>query len=85
MSDALGVITEILADQFEVDQAVLRPETTLEELELDSLALLEFSLVLAERTGLRVSDEDVTRDLTLRQIAEWIETGRDLAEAGLRT
>ncbi|GAA4661391.1 acyl carrier protein [Streptomyces buecherae] len=85
MSDALGVITEILAEQFEVDQAVLRPETTLEELELDSLALLEFSLVLAERTGLRVSDEDVTRDLTLRQIAEWIETGRDLAEAGLRT
>ncbi|MFF5720907.1 acyl carrier protein [Streptomyces buecherae] len=85
MSDALGVITEILAEQFEVDQAVLRPETTLEELELDSLALLEFSLVLAERTGLRVSDEDVTRELTLRQIAEWIETGRDLAEAGLRT
>ncbi|MBC3989677.1 acyl carrier protein [Streptomyces sp. AC563] len=85
MSDALGVITEILAEQFEVDQAVLRPETTLEELELDSLALLEFSLVLAERTGLRVSDEDVTRDLTLRQIAEWIETGRDLAEAGQRT
>ncbi|WP_217200076.1 acyl carrier protein [Streptomyces buecherae] len=85
MSDALGVITEILAEQFEVDQAVLRPETTLEELELDSLALLEFSLVLAERTGLRVSDEDVTRDLTLRQIAEWIETGRDLAEAELRT
>lgn len=85
MSDALGVITEILAEQFEVDQAVLRPETTLEELELDSLALLEFSLVLAERTGLRVSDEDVTRDLTLLQIAEWIETGRDLAEAGLRT
>ncbi|WEV29259.1 acyl carrier protein [Streptomyces sp. 71268] len=85
MSDAFGVITEILAEQFEVDQAVLRPEATLEELELDSLALLEFSLVLAERTGLRVSDEDVTRDLTLRQIAEWIETGRDLAEAGLRT
>ncbi len=41
--------------------------------------------MLEERTGLRVSDEDVTRDLTLRQIAEWIETGRDLAEAGLRT
>ncbi|MFE6776700.1 acyl carrier protein [Streptomyces sp. NPDC057702] len=84
MSDALGVITEILAEQFEVDRSVLRPESTLDELELDSLALLEFSLVLAERTGLRVSDEDVTRDLTLRQIAEWIETGHDLTEAGLR-
>lgn len=84
MSDALGIITEILVGQFQVDQDVLRPETTLEELELDSLALLEFSLVLGERTGLRVSDADVSHDLTLQQIAEWIDTGRDLADAGLR-
>ncbi|MFT2015357.1 acyl carrier protein [Streptomyces sp. 796.1] len=84
MSDALGIITEILSEQFHVDRSALRPQTTIDELELDSLALLEFSLVLGEKTGLRMSDEHVTQEVTLGQIAEWIDAGRDLAETGQR-
>ncbi|MBL1091530.1 acyl carrier protein [Streptomyces sp. 9-7] len=40
-----------LNETFGIDTAELHPDATFEELDVDSLALLEFALVMGERLG----------------------------------
>ncbi|MER6307826.1 acyl carrier protein [Streptomyces sp. NPDC001739] len=46
-----AVICAALNETFGIDTAELRPDATFEELDVDSLALLEFALVMGERLG----------------------------------
>jgi acyl carrier protein len=47
--DILTVIREFLHDRLEVDPATIQPETTLEELEIDSLMLVELIFECEEK------------------------------------
>ncbi|WP_267244797.1 phosphopantetheine-binding protein [Streptomyces sp. PR69] len=55
--DIEAKVTGYLQQHFGVDAAALRPDATLEELDLDSLALLELLVIVEEETGVPVTDE----------------------------
>jgi acyl carrier protein len=50
-------IADILVSQFDVDAAVVRPETTLEQLGLDSLTLMEFVFAVEDRFDARIPED----------------------------
>ncbi|MCK8676090.1 phosphopantetheine-binding protein [Streptomyces lichenis] len=63
MADSYPAITRILTESFGVEADALRPDATFDELELDSLALVELSLLLEERTGHRLEELPATATL----------------------
>ena len=56
-SDIYPTIVQILVDQFHLDTARIRPDAALEELGLDSLALMEFVFALEDRFQLRIPED----------------------------
>ena len=50
-------ITAVLAGQFNVGAEALGPETTLEQLGLDSLALMEFVFAMEDRFDVRIPED----------------------------
>lgn len=52
-------IKKIAADMFEINEDMLRPETTLGELGLDSLDKIEFMFALEEEFKIRIPDREV--------------------------
>lgn len=67
-SAAYQLITATLSSTFDLPEDELRPEATFYELGLDSLALAELAVTVAEETG--CSLDDLTADHTLAQTAE---------------
>ncbi len=53
MSPVQTAVTAVLTEKFEVSPEHIRPEATLESLDLDSLALAELALALQETLGSR--------------------------------
>jgi len=51
------IVAGILTEQFEVDPARVRPETSLANLGLDSLALMEFVFAVEDRFQTRIPEE----------------------------
>lgn len=72
-------LARLLVEHFGLDEASLRPEATFEELEMDSIALVELVVIVEETLGVRLPDTDVGLGLssTLAEAAEV------LAKAGL--
>ncbi|MFE9426825.1 acyl carrier protein [Kitasatospora sp. NPDC006697] len=64
------VLAEILIGAFQVPEPDLRAEASLDELGLDSLALVELADILAERLALALPEEELTPELTLGQLGE---------------
>jgi acyl carrier protein len=62
-------ITEALVE-FGADPEQMKPEATLEELEIDSLDLFELSQILNQEFGLEVNPEDFEGVETLGQAQE---------------
>ncbi|GHF69344.1 hypothetical protein GCM10010218_58440 [Streptomyces mashuensis] len=79
MTDAevLATIRTVLTTTFQVPDDEVTPEATLEQLEMDSLALAEFALVLEERLGVRLRGEQATRSTTLAEVAAHVRALRD--------
>ncbi|MFF9485297.1 acyl carrier protein [Streptomyces sp. NPDC014676] len=69
MPDTYAAVRSILTSAFRVPEDEIRPQRTLGQLDLDSLALTELVLVLHERLGVRISTEDLSRGTTLAQVA----------------
>ncbi|MEV8099824.1 acyl carrier protein [Kitasatospora sp. NPDC085879] len=67
MSNSYDTLSECLISEFDVAPELVRPEATLANLELDSLALVELSLMMEERLGVTVPD--IRRDATLAELA----------------
>ncbi|GHI94683.1 acyl carrier protein [Streptomyces olivaceus] len=76
MTDTYDVIRSVLTTTFQIPDAEIGPERTLEQLELDSLALAEFALILQERLEVRVDEEHATRTTTLAQVTEHLDALR---------
>ncbi|MDH6696584.1 acyl carrier protein [Streptomyces sp. MAA16] len=72
------VLTELLTDRFQVRPELLSPEATPASLGLDSLFLVELSLVLEKDPGCAIGVDDLTRADTLADIARLM---RDNLEA----
>ncbi len=70
MSDLTEQLVDLLTTQVGVDEGGLRAEATFDELELDSLVLIEFALILKKAFGVVLEDGELTPDLTVRGTAE---------------
>ncbi|MGW6918703.1 acyl carrier protein [Kitasatospora sp. NPDC054939] len=71
MSETYDVLRDCLVDEFEVASELVRPDATLADLALDSLALVELSLLVEERLGATVTD--LRPERTLGELAELAE------------
>lgn len=57
--DLYAVFTEMLTEEFGVPAEDISPDATFEALGLDSLDVVELTLVLEERTGVKLEDEEL--------------------------
>lgn len=55
----LDQLKEILSNKLKVSPEVIVPEATREDIELDSLAVVELSLLLKSELDLDISDDDL--------------------------
>jgi acyl carrier protein len=71
--EVLERIREHLSAELEVDPARIQAETRLkEDLEADSLDLVELVVELEDRYGIRIPDEQAARILTVGQAADYV-------------
>ena len=57
--ELLAIFTEVLTEEFGVPEDEIAAEATFEALGLDSLDVVELTLVLEERTGVKLEDEEL--------------------------
>ncbi|WP_136809444.1 acyl carrier protein [Desulfosediminicola flagellatus] len=57
-------VVEVLAEEFELDPAIMGPEATLyEDLGLDSLDAVDMVVVLEKTFGMKLTDEETLRSI----------------------
>ena len=69
-------ISSVLVDKFNVDPAKVDPETTLEQIGLDSLALMEFVFAVEDRFDVRIPEDKLDprqAGVTLQHLAELLD------------
>ncbi|WP_164420311.1 acyl carrier protein [Streptomyces salinarius] len=60
----------LLTARFGLEENLVSPEMTFSSMELDSLALVEFSIALQEDFGVPVSEDEFTAENTVDEVAE---------------
>ena len=58
-------LTAILVDKFGVPAEAIRPDVTFDDLEIDSLLVVEFALIVKKEFDVRLEDGEITRRLTV--------------------
>ncbi|MFC8368796.1 MULTISPECIES: acyl carrier protein [unclassified Streptomyces] len=76
MPETYDTVRSILTSAFRVPEDEIRPQLTLGQLDLDSLALTELVLILHERLGVRIGNEDLSRGTTLAQVVDRLDALR---------
>lgn len=72
-SDVLTRIREHLATELEIDPGQIREETRFkEDLEADSLDLVELTVELEDTYGIRIPDDQAAKILTVGQAADFV-------------
>ncbi len=75
-------VKEILVEKFGVEEDEVKPEATFEDLDLDSLDLVEFALAAEEELGVRISDEEAEELDTLDDTVKLLEEKGATVEGG---
>jgi len=79
--EVLGRIREHLATELEVDPARITDSTRFrEDLEADSLDLVELTVELEDAYGIRIPDEEAAKILTVGQAADFVATRVEAGE-----
>ncbi|WP_320783248.1 acyl carrier protein [Streptomyces sp. CRN 30] len=66
-------LKSILVDKLKVSPEVVTPEATREEIELDSLAVVELSLMLDSELNLTISDDELLEAATVGDMVALME------------
>jgi len=67
-------IKGIIADQLQVDEASIKPETSLmKDLEADSLDAVEIIMEIETEYGIEIPDEDAEKFQTIADITKFVE------------
>ncbi|MGW7201312.1 acyl carrier protein [Streptomyces chryseus] len=61
-------LVKVLTEEFGLDSALLHPDATFRDLDLDSLSLTELAILMEDATGVRV--EHMPPETTLAQAAQ---------------
>ncbi len=71
--EALQKIQEIAADRLGVEEGDVTPEASFrEDLEADSLDLVELIMELEEQFGMEIPDEDAEKITTVEQAVDYV-------------
>ncbi|MFF2324524.1 MULTISPECIES: acyl carrier protein [unclassified Streptomyces] len=70
-------ITEVLIHTFKVPAAEIHPDSTMDSLEMDSLAVAEFAVLIRETTGGDGDFDKLPKGATLADITRFIDTTAD--------
>lgn len=73
MSAVYDRTVKILTDNFGVESDNIGPEATFDDLELDSLDLVEFALAAEEELGVRIEDDEAEGLKTLGDAVKLLE------------
>lgn len=73
MSPIYDRVKNLLVDKFGVPADDISPEATFEDLDLDSLDLVEFALAAEEDLGVRISDDEAADLKTLSDTVALLE------------
>lgn len=68
----LDKITKIVVDQLDVDETDITLETSFEDLDADSLDIVELIMALEEEFGIEIPDEDGEKLTTIGAAVEYI-------------
>jgi acyl carrier protein len=75
MADTLSEIKEIIVDLLGVDESKVTPEARFrEDLEADSLDLVELIMAFEDKFGGEISDEDAQTITTVGEAVSYVET-----------
>ncbi|MFJ9343576.1 acyl carrier protein [Streptomyces sp. NPDC101733] len=69
----LEMLKEILSNKLKVSPDAITPEATREDIELDSLAVVELSLLLESELGLEISDDELLEAETVADMVRLME------------
>ncbi|MBM0274305.1 acyl carrier protein [Micromonospora tarensis] len=70
-------LRSILLDDLGLEEAAVHPELSLEDAGFDSITLVELSVILLDRFGLEISEDELQDAGTVRDIDRLIERRRD--------
>lgn len=74
MNETYNKVVEIIANQFELNKATLSPETRLrEDLQADSISVMEMVLSFEEQFNLTISDEVFENIQTIQDVVSYID------------
>lgn len=71
--DVKEKVKSIVADQLEIDIDKLTMETTFEEIDADSLDIVELVMTLEEEFELEISDEEIENIKSVGDVVKYIE------------
>ncbi|MCK5646575.1 MAG: acyl carrier protein [Anaerolineales bacterium] len=75
MSETLGDVKAIIVELLGVEESKITPEARFkEELEADSLDLVELIMAFEEKFGGEISDEDAQKITTVGEVVTYIDT-----------
>lgn len=66
-------VKSLLTNEFKISEDQIAPDSTLEDLGLDSLAAVEFALALEKGIGVEITDDEVVELERLDRIVELVE------------
>ncbi|MCZ7416827.1 MULTISPECIES: acyl carrier protein [unclassified Streptomyces] len=79
MDPVYDVMTLHLTDHFGVPHDLIRPDATFKDMELDSLALVEFATLMEDTLGVSLPEEHIGS--TLGEVAAYLTEARAAAAA----
>jgi acyl carrier protein len=82
MSSTDAVLIDLLTTKFNVPEREITPGSTMDDLDIDSLALAELALALQEQVGVKISDQEAARDTTVAELTATLAAKRATAVTG---
>lgn len=71
--DTFERVKEITAEQLEIDESMITPDASfINDLEADSLSMVELMLALEEEFDMEISDEDAEKISTVGDVLNYI-------------
>jgi acyl carrier protein len=81
MQTTFDKLADLLVTKFKVDRSEIQPDVTFEDLDMDSLFLVELLLVVQSDLGVKVSESSASPRDTLGRAAELIDEYAAAAQA----